>query len=254
MPKYRVAGVICNSKYIGDFEADSPEEAIEQAEQADNDSEILEYIADVFLASAAMQAGGTPRRDQHLPNATSPGIEQPLVCPCCNEAKCECFGSGCPICHLCQGHCVGLQEHTPERICMVPRDQITLVDTNGTDVIGTLEMDDSNRIAFCRADGALISLTDETELDTIFAGIMRKRADQDKQWGGPDHDDTHTPADWCEFIQKFRNRAEFMGIRGRHENYENALFDILGLATAAIESCRRKRVMKGANWHERDLQ
>jgi len=167
--------------------------------------------------------------------------EQPIVCPCCNELKCECFGSGCPICHKCQGHCYGPQEHTPERICMVPQDQITLVDTNGNDVIGTLEMDDRGRIAFCRADGAMISLTEETQLDTIFAGIMRRRAEQDKQWGGPEHDDTHTPREWCELIQKFRNRAELMGTRGRHENYENALFDILALATAAIESSRRKR-------------
>ena len=176
--------------------------------------------------------------------------EQPVVCPCCNELKCECFGSGCPICGKCQGHCEGPQEHTPKRICMVPQDQIELVDPNGHEIIGTLEMDDRRRIAFCRTDCAIISLTDETDLDTIFAGIMRRRSEQDAKWGGPEHDDTHTPAEWCEFIQKFRNRAEIMGTRGWNGEYqawhlyEDALFDILALATAALESSRRKRAVQ----------
>jgi hypothetical protein len=121
--------------------------------------------------------------------------EQPIVCSCCNEPKCDCFGSGCPICGKCQGHCEGPQEHTPKRICMVPQDQIELVAPNGHEIIGTLEMDDRRRIAFWRAnDCAMISLTDETDLDTIFAGIMRRRSEQDAKWGGPEHDDTHTPA------------------------------------------------------------
>ena len=143
--------------------------------------------------------------------------EQPIVCPCCNNVKrddgvgfgCDCFGSGCPICGKCQGHCAGPQEHTPERICLLPQDQIKLVSVDGHDILGTLEMDERERIAFCRADGAIISLTDETDLDTIFAIIMRCRAAQDKEHGGPEHDDTHTPSDWCGFIEKFRNRAEF---------------------------------------------
>jgi hypothetical protein len=183
--------------------------------------------------------------------------EQPIVCPCCNNVKrddggfgCDCFGSGCSICHKCQGHCTGPQEHTPERICLLPQDQIKLVSVDGHDILGTLEMDDRKRIAFCRADGAIISLTDETDLDTIFAGIMRRRAEQDKQWGGPEHDDTHTPMDWFELIKKFNSLA--MGAWIQHidgklpdaSKYESRLFDILALATVAIESSRRKRAVQ----------
>ena len=175
--------------------------------------------------------------------------EQPIVCPCCNNLKrddgvgfgCDCFGSGCPICGKCQGHCAGPQEHTPERICLLPQDQIKLVSVDGHDILGTLEMDERERIAFCRADGAIISLTDETDLDTIFAIIMRCRAAQDKEHGGPEHDDTHTPSDWCGFIEKFRNRAEFPKST---EEYEASLIHVASLAIAAIESSRRKRAIQ----------
>ena len=78
--------------------------------------------------------------------------EQPVVCPCCNELKCDCFGSDCSICHKCQGHCTGPQEHTPERICLLPQDQIKLVSVDGQDILGTLEMDERERIAFCLRD------------------------------------------------------------------------------------------------------
>ena len=213
--------------------------------------EVATHTVGISGASAAMQDGGMPRWDQNMPDATSP--EQPIVCPCCNNVKrddgvgfgCDCFGTGCPICQKCQGHCAGPEEHTPERICMVPQDQITLVDTNGHDVIGTLEMDDRQRIAFCRADGAIIALTDETDLDTIFAKILRCRAAQDAKWGGPEHDDAHTRADWCQFIQKFRNRAESFGdCSGSHNRiiaFEENMIHVASLAIAAIESSRRKR-------------
>jgi hypothetical protein len=127
---------------------------------------------------------------------------------------------------------------------MVPEDQIKFVSSDGHDILGVLEMDDRERIAFCRADGAIISLTDETVLDCIFARVMRLRAEQDAEHGGPEHDDTHTPAEWLSFIRKFAARAETHtgeAVDVGDEAWEMALFHIQALCVAAIQSSMRKR-------------
>jgi pyridoxine 5'-phosphate synthase PdxJ len=163
--------------------------------------------------------------------------DEPQVCPCCGCGfGCDCFGSGCPICRRCQAHCAGASEHTPERICLVPRDQIKLVSSDGHEILGTLEMDDDEHVDFCRADGVCISLSDDTLTDSVFSAIFRCRQAQDAKHGGAEHDDMHTPSEWCQFIQKFRNRAEL-----EPESYEENLIHIAALAVAAVESSRRKK-------------
>lgn len=37
----------------------------------------------------------------------------------------------------------------------------------------------------------------------IIGEIQRERVRQDKLWGGPEHDDMHTPDDWLRFIRVF---------------------------------------------------
>lgn len=126
-----------------------------------------------------------------------------------------------------------------------------------TDVIGRIEVDERGRIAYFRADGVMISLTDDTPFDTIFAEILRCAAGQDKKHGGPEHDDTHNRADWCGFIQKFRNRAELAAMRRKRTdgvieayrdgvtNYEANMIHIATLAIRAIQSSRRKAAKQG---------
>ena len=69
------------------------------------------------------------------------------------------------------------------------------------------------------------------------------RVDQDREHGGPAHDDTHTPADWCNFIRKFTGRAEYQSQFMDHDlslrRYEENLIHVIGLAVAAIQSTRR---------------
>lgn len=69
------------------------------------------------------------------------------------------------------------------------------------------------------------------------------RVDQDREHGGPAHDDTHTPADWCNFIRKFTGRAEyqsqFMDRDLSLRRYEENLIHVIGLAISAIQSSRR---------------
>lgn len=41
----------------------------------------------------------------------------------------------------------------------------------------------------------------------IIQDIFLERARQDAQWGGPEHDDTHKPADWLTYIDQQISKA-----------------------------------------------
>lgn len=71
---------------------------------------------------------------------------------------------------------------------------------------------------------------------SIYDEIADERAAQDKQWGGPDHDDTHIGADWREYREKFEDRA----LLGCGATRREALIKIAALAVAQIESLDRK--------------
>jgi hypothetical protein len=124
------------------------------------------------------------------------------------------------------------------RLFPTPGGQINVIDRRDGESLGSLEMDKEYNLDFVRLDGISISLTQDDSLDRIFTAIFKCRQEQDKEHGGPEHDDTHTPSDWCEFIEKFRNRAEFPK---SPEEYEASLIHVASLAIAAIESSRRKR-------------
>ena len=80
--------------------------------------------------------------------------------------------------------------------------------------------------------------TDEPSTEptmSIYDEIADERAAQDKQWGGPDHDDQHIGADWREYREKFEDRAFF----GYGATRREALIKIAALAVAQIESIDR---------------
>ena len=74
--------------------------------------------------------------------------------------------------------------------------------------------------------------------------LTRCRASQDAEHGGPAHDDTHTPAEWAEFIRKFAGRAEYQGqFQDNAEaiaRYQKCMIDVAGLAISAVLSSQRK--------------
>ncbi len=78
----------------------------------------------------------------------------------------------------------------------------------------------------------------------VFDLIRDERARQDAQWGGPEHDDTHTAFDWMTYIQKQLDKY------GRAQAFElerDAFVKIAALAVAAIESLDRKANVQGGN-------
>lgn len=75
--------------------------------------------------------------------------------------------------------------------------------------------------------------------------------ENDAKHGGPEHDDTHTPFDWRDFIRTKNGEAidewtqifhpDYRIVAAAAERYEDKLFDVAALAIAAIRSSRRKR-------------
>ncbi len=76
---------------------------------------------------------------------------------------------------------------------------------------------------------------------SIFRDINLERVEQDKQWGGPIHDDEHSAKDWFFFITT--QVAKFDGAKKNHPTYARTiLINIAALCVAAIESLDRKAI------------
>lgn len=86
----------------------------------------------------------------------------------------------------------------------------------------------------------------ELRREKVEADVRKERRRQDQKWGGPEHDDEHTVADWVYYI---RNEANYEGYRdspnpelaaraNRH-NARQRLIRIAALAIAAVESIDR---------------
>jgi hypothetical protein len=75
------------------------------------------------------------------------------------------------------------------------------------------------------------------KLGEVLAEVARERQAQDKEWGGPVHDDNeHGPSDWMAFIRDKGNKA----LEARtDEEYRKRLVQIAALAVAAVESLDR---------------
>lgn len=74
------------------------------------------------------------------------------------------------------------------------------------------------------------------EQGVVLAQLVAERERQDRQWGGPDHDDDHQAKDWLRFIREHADRAT-RALKGRDfDEYRKQLVEIAALAVAGIES------------------
>jgi len=85
--------------------------------------------------------------------------------------------------------------------------------------------------------------------EKILRLIAEERSRQDAQWGGPSHDDRHTPLEWMDYIgQQLEKFAKNLIVRG--ENYcttpdaRQRFVKIAALSVAALESFERKDVQQ----------
>ena len=83
-------------------------------------------------------------------------------------------------------------------------------------------------------------------MDSILNEIREERQHQDKKWGGPDHDDRHSPYAWAAFLTVYLGQAvsDFVNESGRPDSqlrkFRFNMVKVAALAVAAIEVVDRK--------------
>lgn len=75
----------------------------------------------------------------------------------------------------------------------------------------------------------------------ILNAIVKHRAEQDIEHGGPAHDDTHSRRDWADFLQNQVSKTHASHPATSVKNYRERLIKIAALAVAALESEERLR-------------
>ena len=79
----------------------------------------------------------------------------------------------------------------------------------------------------------------------VLFDILTERNQQDIQWGGPSHDDTHVSMDWLSYIdyqtdKAIRETAGLMDEKSMIFYTRDRFMKIAALAIAALESIDRK--------------
>lgn len=69
--------------------------------------------------------------------------------------------------------------------------------------------------------------------ERVIGDVLLERQYQDEEWGGAEHDDTHTRQEWVTFLVEHLGRVA--GAESR-EQYRHQLVRVAALALAAIES------------------
>jgi hypothetical protein len=68
---------------------------------------------------------------------------------------------------------------------------------------------------------------------TIYEEIQLERQKQDKEWGGPMHDDNHNPHDWITYIVKHLGKSITWPFN--MDTFRYQMIRVAALAVAAIE-------------------
>ena len=75
--------------------------------------------------------------------------------------------------------------------------------------------------------------------------IDRESAQQDEQWGGPEHDDQHDPSDWLRMIEKFVGKAWDARANMDQPAFQHRLVQVAALARAGLRAELRRENPNG---------
>ncbi len=91
--------------------------------------------------------------------------------------------------------------------------------------------------------------TEQTEADkfmTLPENLRRclwmlahERQRQDEKWGGPEHDDLHTTADFAQLAQDYAGWARVMSGMGSADKAQRRMLQVAALALADVERAMR---------------
>lgn len=76
--------------------------------------------------------------------------------------------------------------------------------------------------------------------NTILIEVRDERDRQDKKWGGPEHDDKHTIAEFVQWIKDYAGWARMMASMLSYDKARKRLIQIAAMAVAAVELIDRK--------------
>ena len=85
---------------------------------------------------------------------------------------------------------------------------------------------------------AALVMTPEQSTAAVLKDVFDERQSQDKQWGGPDHDDCHLEVDWVSYIVRQLGMASEYDVAP--EVFQTRMVKVAALAVAAVESSRRR--------------
>jgi thioesterase domain-containing protein len=80
-----------------------------------------------------------------------------------------------------------------------------------------------------------------SDTDMVLGEVRAERERQDEEWGGPEHDDRHSPLDWHNYLQKQMGRAAEAFEATDRKRWRTAMLKTAALAVAAVESSDRSR-------------
>ncbi|MCC6419517.1 MAG: hypothetical protein IT429_14890 [Gemmataceae bacterium] len=77
-------------------------------------------------------------------------------------------------------------------------------------------------------------------LESVLAEVREERQQQDARWGGPEHDDRHSPWDWVAITVRHLGLAAEDGGQGVDPvRYRRQMIRVAALAVAAVEALDR---------------
>ena len=92
----------------------------------------------------------------------------------------------------------------------------------------------------------------DAEISRLTSEVFDERKAQDKQWGGPEHDDGHPPQAWREMLERHVAKlTTFMGSNNNPneyvtaDDYRDRLIKIAALAIAAAQTYDRTTKTEG---------
>lgn len=74
----------------------------------------------------------------------------------------------------------------------------------------------------------------------VLFDVEKERQRQNDKWGGAEHDDHHTTAEFVQLIEDYAGWARTMAGMNSLDKARNRLIQVAALAVAAVESIDRK--------------
>lgn len=78
----------------------------------------------------------------------------------------------------------------------------------------------------------------------LLAEVDAERTRQDEKWGGAEHDDSHTTAEFVQLIEDYAGWARTMSGMGSHGKARRRLVQVAALALAAVEVLDRRDIIR----------